>query len=79
LYGDFSVYLFDLDGVLWTGSKAIPMAAEVIQELRCRGKHIRFVWNTSGADVERLLRRFARMGIEAYRHELFLASFGSSP
>ena len=43
LLGGLDAVVFDCDGVLWQGSKALPGMAEVIAMLRARGKKLMFV------------------------------------
>ncbi len=43
-----SVYIFDLDGVLYLGDTAIPYAADAVRRLQDAGKQIYFLTNNSG-------------------------------
>lgn len=45
---DFSVYVFDLDGVMYLGETAIPHAAEAVVRLQDAGKPVFFLTNNSG-------------------------------
>jgi arabinose operon protein AraL len=38
-------YIFDLDGTIYTGERALPGAVELVAKLRQRGKKILFVSN----------------------------------
>lgn len=43
-----SVYVFDLDGVMYLGDTAIPYASEAVTRLWEAGKHVYFLTNNSG-------------------------------
>lgn len=56
----FDAYLFDLDGTIHLGDGLLPGATDVIDELRERGKPVRFLSNNpthSPATIHRLLQR----------------------
>lgn len=40
-------FLFDCDGVLWSGTESLPGVASVLEKLRARGKRILFVTNNA--------------------------------
>jgi 4-nitrophenyl phosphatase len=44
---DVDSFVFDCDGVLWTGDKAIPGAADIIGKLRKAGKKLVFLSNSA--------------------------------
>ena len=43
-----SVYVFDLDGVLYLGDTEIPYAAEAVRRLQSAGRQVYFLTNNSG-------------------------------
>lgn len=45
---DISVYVFDLDGVLYLGDTAIPYASDCVRRLWAQGKSVFFLTNNSG-------------------------------
>lgn len=47
LADDFQGFIFDLDGVIWSGEKLIPCADEAIKQLRKQGKTILFLTNNA--------------------------------
>ncbi|XP_019371354.1 PREDICTED: pyridoxal phosphate phosphatase, partial [Gavialis gangeticus] len=61
--------LFDCDGVLWAGERAVPGAPELLECLRRSGKAALFVSNNSRRSVAELERRFARLGFRGVRAE----------
>lgn len=67
-------FLFDIDGVLLLGSKAIPGAKELLDGLRNAGKKVMFVSNTSSRSRQQALEQFSAAGIFVDPEELFLAS-----
>ncbi|KAH0616915.1 hypothetical protein JD844_028379 [Phrynosoma platyrhinos] len=66
--------LFDCDGVLWTGEKAVPGAPELLERLSRNGKASLFVSNNSRRSVAELERRFARLGFRGVRGEQVFSS-----
>lgn len=66
--------LLDLDGVLWRGSKPIPGAAETVKQLKASGYAVRFVSNNSLLGSRGMHRHFERLGIDAQRSEIVLAT-----
>ncbi|XP_042323856.1 SH3 domain-binding protein 1 [Sceloporus undulatus] len=66
--------LFDCDGVLWTGEKAVPGAPELLERLSLNGKASLFVSNNSRRSVAELERRFARLGFRGVRGEQVFSS-----
>ncbi|PWE31191.1 TIGR01458 family HAD-type hydrolase [Maritimibacter sp. 55A14] len=63
--------LLDLSGVLYSGSRAVPGAAEAVARLRGAGLGLRFVTNSTRTPRRGLLAKLAGMGIELEEGELF--------
>ncbi|XP_032077020.1 SH3 domain-binding protein 1 [Thamnophis elegans] len=66
--------LFDCDGVLWTGERAVPGAPELMERLNQNGKITLFVSNNSRRSVAELERRFSRLGFRGVRGEQVFSS-----
>ncbi|NWH59141.1 PLPP phosphatase, partial [Geococcyx californianus] len=66
--------LFDCDGVLWAGERAVPGAPELLERLRRSGKAAFFVSNNSRRSVAELERRFCRLGFRGVRAEHVFSS-----
>ncbi|MFW6021851.1 MAG: HAD-IIA family hydrolase, partial [Guyparkeria sp.] len=62
--------LFDMDGVLYVGDRAIDGAAEVLTWCRHREIPFRFVTNTTSRPRRRLVEKLAKMGIQARADEI---------
>ncbi|WP_137718569.1 TIGR01458 family HAD-type hydrolase [Methylobacillus flagellatus] len=56
--------LFDLDGVLYTGSTPIPGAIEAVARLRSSGLPCRFVTNTSTLSLHSLQHKLSALGFD---------------
>lgn len=65
LLDSYDVWLFDCDGVLWSGDDLIPGAVSVLEKLRKRGKEIVFVTNNASKSRASYLKKFEKMGIKA--------------
>ncbi|XP_065273746.1 SH3 domain-binding protein 1 [Emys orbicularis] len=66
--------LFDCDGVLWTGERAVPGAPELLERLSRSGKATFFVSNNSRRSVSELEQRFSRLGFRGVRAEQVFSS-----
>jgi len=70
-----SVFILDMDGVLYLGKTPIKGAAETIRWLRKRGKRIVFSTNSSARTRRAQARKLARMGIAARESEIITSGF----
>lgn len=65
LLSRYDAFLFDCDGVLWSGDDLIPGAKEVLSKLRSSGKQVVFVTNNASKSRRSYKGKFDKMGIEA--------------
>ncbi|KAJ8413972.1 hypothetical protein AAFF_G00065700 [Aldrovandia affinis] len=56
--------LFDCDGVIWNGEKAVAGAPEVVGLLKKRGKRVFFVTNNCTRPRESYVQKFSRLGFK---------------
>ncbi len=59
----FRGYIFDLDGTVYRGEKAIPGAAQTIAELRQRGRSVVFLSNKPLQQRQAYAEKLTRLGI----------------
>jgi glycerol 3-phosphatase-2 len=57
--------IFDLDGVIYRGDRAIDGAVELVADLRAAGMSVRFATNNSTVDRLAYVARLGRLGISA--------------
>ena len=62
--------IFDLDGVIYRGDRAIEGAAELVADLKSAGVGVRFATNNSTVDRSAYVARLGRLGITATRDEV---------
>ena len=62
--------IFDLDGVIYRGDRAIAGAAELVADLKSAGVGVRFATNNSTVDRSAYVARLGRLGITATRDEM---------
>ena len=62
--------IFDLDGVIYRGERAIEGAVELVADLRAAGMALRFATNNSTVDRGAYVARLGRLGIAATRDEV---------
>ncbi|XP_062310103.1 chronophin-like [Osmerus eperlanus] len=73
------VFLFDCDGVLWHGEKAITGAPTVINSLTRHGKNVFFVTNNCTKPREMYLNKFLRLGFTDVKQDhIFSSSYCSA-
>ncbi|GAC71470.1 p-Nitrophenyl phosphatase [Moesziomyces antarcticus T-34] len=78
LLSKYDTFLFDCDGVLWSGDETIAGVVSVLQKLRARGKSVIFVTNNASKSRATYLKKFAGMNIEASLDEVFSSSYASA-
>ncbi|MGW1996969.1 HAD-IIA family hydrolase [Embleya sp. NPDC001921] len=61
----YDVALLDLDGVVYTGARAVPHAVEVLAEARRRGMGLAFVTNNASRPPETVAEHLVELGIPA--------------
>ena len=59
----FSGYIFDLDGTIYLGERAIPGAPETVRCLREAGCRVTFISNKPLEPRERYAEKLTRLGI----------------
>jgi HAD superfamily hydrolase (TIGR01450 family) len=61
----YDAALLDLDGVVYVGRRAVPHAAEVLEEARARGMHLAFVTNNAARTPGAVAKHLSDLGIPA--------------
>lgn len=69
--------IFDLDGVIYRGHRAVPGAPELVRDLQSRGLLVRYATNNSTATRTAYVERLAGLGIEASVQELVTSTSAS--
>jgi HAD superfamily hydrolase (TIGR01458 family) len=72
-FSDIDGILFDLDGVLYTGSKVIEGAIEAVERIRASRLQCRFVTNTSTLSLASLQQKINALGFNIPAHEIISA------
>ena len=62
---DATVWIVDLDGVLWLAGQPIGDVASAVAALRARGARVVFATNNSAPTSTELLARLDRLGVAA--------------
>lgn len=75
---EFDLFLFDLDGVVYTGNEVTPYAREVIDTLRNNNKKILFVTNNPSKSPRQYLIKLKKIGISCYIDEIITSSLATS-
>ncbi|KAJ2600517.1 hypothetical protein H4R99_003310 [Coemansia sp. RSA 1722] len=78
LVGKYDTFLFDCDGVIWHGSKAVPNIQSTLSMLRSRGKRLIFVTNNSATSRSDYVTKFTKLGIQAAVEEIFSSAYATA-
>lgn len=71
-------FLFDLEGTLYVGDRAVAGAVDAIAALRRRGTPIGLVSNTTSRSRAMLVERLAGLGIAVAAHEVWTAPLAAA-
>jgi len=74
----FKAVVFDLDGVLFRGHKALPHAAETVAKLRKLGLKVFFFTNNATKTRMQYARKLGRMKIRARVSEIYTSANGTA-
>ncbi|TEY26740.1 hypothetical protein BOTCAL_1181g00010 [Botryotinia calthae] len=74
----FDVFLFDCDGVLWSGDLIFPGTVETLELLRSKGKKIVFVTNNSTKSRTEYQKKLTALGIPSNVDEIFGSAYSSA-
>ena len=74
----YDCFLFDLDGVLYRGDRAVPLAADAVARLRSAGGRVVFMTNNSSRTPERVAQTLAGLGIEASPSEIVSSALATA-
>jgi 4-nitrophenyl phosphatase len=66
----YEVYLFDLDGTIYLGDDLLPGAKRLIEELRARGRAVRFLSNNPTKDPQQYADKLAVLGLRTPIEEI---------
>jgi glycerol 3-phosphatase-2 len=78
LVDTYDAVIFDLDGVLYRGDRAIPHAAESIARLRGLGTRLAFVTNNSSRTPQRVAERLTAVGVDALPDEVVTSALATA-
>ena len=68
------LYLFDMDGTLYLGSRLYDFTLELLSTLKRTGRQYLFMTNNSSKSVEDYVAKLRKLGIEATREDFMTSS-----
>lgn len=71
-------FVFDLDGVVYLGSQAIPGAPAAINELILRNKNVYFLTNNSSVTRLDYVEKLSDMGIEIDQSHVYTSAYATA-
>ncbi len=74
----FDTFVFDMDGVVYRGSRALPHAVEVLNLLQESGRQVLFLTNNSGATREQYAERLRAMGVESHPKQFITSAWATA-
>lgn len=75
---DIKTVIFDMDGVIYRGEKAIPGAKEAVRELEKEGAEVFFLTNNGSRTRRHFAKRLASFGIRAPLERVYCTSYGAA-
>lgn len=73
--GEYSGYIFDLDGTIYLGDTLLSGAAELVRALKTRGHSLLFLSNNPTRTREEYRAKLNRLGIEAGLENILTSSY----
>jgi len=70
----FDLYIFDMDGVIYSGSKIINGVKETLDFLQCEQKQIAFFTNNSTSTPLNFVKKMDGMGISVQENQIITSS-----
>ncbi|KAK8042104.1 hypothetical protein PG993_006627 [Apiospora rasikravindrae] len=74
----FDTFLFDCDGVLWSGDHLFEGIVETLDFLRSKGKKVVFVTNNSTKSRQDYQKKLTNLGIPSEVDEIFASAYSSA-
>ncbi|KAI1183926.1 4-nitrophenylphosphatase-like protein [Nemania serpens] len=74
----FDVFLFDCDGVLWSGDHLFEGTVETLELLRSKGKKVVFVTNNSTKSRQDYQKKLTNLGIPSNVEEVFASAYSAA-
>ena len=71
---NMKLYLFDMDGTLYLGSRLYDFTIELLAEIKRTGGKYLFITNNSSKSVNDYVKKLAAMGIQATREDFMTSS-----
>ena len=71
---NMKLYLFDMDGTLYLGSRLYDFTIELLDEIKRTGGKYLFITNNSSKSVNDYVKKLASMGISATREDFMTSS-----
>ncbi len=68
------LYLFDMDGTLYLGSRLYDFTVELLETIKATGGKYLFITNNSSKSVADYVKKLAKLGIEATREDFMTSS-----
>ncbi|NVM28043.1 MAG: HAD-IIA family hydrolase [Candidatus Helarchaeota archaeon] len=73
-----SLFIFDLDGVIYLGDEPIPGAKEVLDELVERKKKVYYLTNNSTRTRKQFQQKLLKMGIQAEERQIITSAHAAA-
>lgn len=74
LLQSIKLYLFDMDGTLYLGSRLYDFTVELLDTIKSTGRRYLFMTNNSSKSVEDYIKKLAGLGITATRDDFITSS-----
>jgi len=75
---NYDAFVFDCDGVVWSGDSAIEGAAETMRSLRTLGKKVFFYTNSSARSRTDYVEKFTNLGIRVSLPQIHSSAYSTA-
>ncbi len=74
----FETFVFDLDGVVYRGNRALPHAVEVLNLLQESGRQVFYLTNNSGATRQQYAEKLRALGVDAQPEQFITSAWATA-
>jgi len=78
MINDYDLFIFDLDGVIYTGNILVPNADVIIEKLKSKNKKIYFLTNNSTKTRRDFIKKLSNLNIKFNIESIFTSAFATA-
>ena len=78
MINNYELFIFDLDGVLYTGNILVPNADTIIEKLKSKNKRIYFLKNNSTKTRKDFIKKLSNLNIKFNIENIYTSAFSTA-